>query len=65
MAGETPAPQNFSPTYYFSKEPLAKCSRRLQPALAQAGKPVPPGINLETKKNLQPLNEFCKRLQTY
>jgi hypothetical protein len=25
-----------------TSEPLAKCSRRLQPALAQAGKPVPP-----------------------
>ena len=28
----------------LTPELLAKCSRRLEPALAQAGKPVPPSI---------------------
>jgi len=44
-------------------EPLAKlCSRRLQPAPAQAGKPVLPDISLSNMGKSQPQNEFCKRL---
>jgi hypothetical protein len=36
---------------------------RLQPASAQAGKPVPPGIDLSDMRKTLPLNEFCKRLK--